>query len=355
MSENIYEIAIYPGDGIGPEVTQQAIRVLDLMAEQHGFTVSKRHLDWGYDYWKQHGQPAPEGFVDQLRDVDAIFLGAVGWPDDMPDHLSLAPLVSIRQAFDQYACLRPARLLPGLSSVLAGKSSDDIDILVLRENSEGEYIDNGGRFKQGTADEIAVQTAVHTRKGVERILRFGFELARSRRNHLTMVTKSNAQRYSYVMWDDILDEIKGDYPDVETVRQHCDAAVMNFVRWPERFDVVVASNLFGDLLTDLGGILGGGLGLAPSCNVNPEKQFPSMFEPVHGSAPDIAGQGIANPVAAILSLVMMLDHLEQPTAARQVRQAVEDTILAGNKTPDLGGALTTEQMGDAIVSALTSG
>ena len=352
MSQQNYEIAVYPGDGIGPEVTREAIRVLDVVAEQHGFTISKRHLDWGYDYWKQHGQPAPDGFVDSLRDVDAIFLGAVGWPDDMPDHLSLAPLVSIRQAFDQYACIRPARLLPGLTSVLAGKGPDDIDIMVIRENSEGEYIDNGGRFKQGTPDEVAIQTALHTRKGVERILRFGFEQARTRRNHLTMVTKSNAQRYSYVMWDDILEEIKDDYPDVETVRQHCDAAVMNFVRWPERFDVVVASNLFGDLLTDLGGILGGGLGLAPSCNVNPEKRFPSMFEPVHGSAPDIAGQGIANPVAAILSLVMMLDHLGQPAAAKQIQTAVESAIMAGHKTTDLGGELSTEQMGAAIISQL---
>jgi tartrate dehydrogenase/decarboxylase/D-malate dehydrogenase len=226
-------------------------------------------------------------------------------------------------------------------------------MLVIRENSEGEYVDNGGRFRRGRPDEFAVQTAIHTRRGIERILRFGFDMARRRRHRLTMITKSNAQRYAYVLWDEVLEELAPKYADVTADRQHCDAAAMNFVRCPERFDVVVASNLFGDLLTDLGGILSGGLGLAPSTNTNPERRFPSMFEPVHGSAPDIAGQGIANPVAAILSAAMMLDHLEQPQAAESIRQAVAATLGAGRHTRDLGGKLTTKEMGKAVVEWLS--
>ncbi|MBA62766.1 MAG: tartrate dehydrogenase [Planctomycetaceae bacterium] len=347
-----FEIALYPGDGIGPDVLQQAVRVMQSIGERHGIRFKFKTLDWGYEYWKEHGRVVPEGFLDEIRDVDSILLGAVGWPEDIPDHVTLAPLVQIRQAFDQYACVRPANLFPGLKSVLAGRSADDIDFIVIRENSEGEYIDNGGRFKQGTPDEVAVQTAVHTRKGVERILRFGFETARRRRGRLTMATKSNAQKYSYVMWDSILEELTPEYPDVEAERMHCDAAVMNLVRWPDQFDVIVASNLFGDLLTDLGGILGGGLGLAPSSNENPSREFPSMFEPVHGSAPDIAGLGIANPIAAILSVAMMLDHLECPAAAHDVRVAVEKALLEGAMTPDLGGHLTTIEMGDAVLASL---
>ena len=347
-----FEIALYPGDGIGPDVLEQAVRVMHRIGERHSLTFQTKTLDWGYEYWKQHGTVVPDGFLDEIRDVDSILLGAVGWPDAIPDHVTLSPLVQIRQAFDQFACVRPANLFPGLTSVLSGRTAEDIDFVVIRENSEGEYIDNGGRFKQGTPDEVAVQTAVHTRKGVERILRFAFETARKRRSKLTMATKSNAQKYSYVMWDDILDELKSEYPDVEAERMHCDAAVMNLVRWPDRFDVIVASNLFGDLLTDLGGILGGGLGLAPSSNENPTKEFPSMFEPVHGSAPDIAGQGIANPVAAILSLAMMFEHLDCPKAAEDVRQAVAAALAGGAKTPDLGGKLTTAEMGDAVLAHL---
>jgi tartrate dehydrogenase/decarboxylase/D-malate dehydrogenase len=276
----------------------------------------------------------------------------VGWPEKIPDHVTLSPLVKIRQAFNQYACMRPARLYPGVRSVLAGKGPADIDMLVIRENSEGEYVDNGGRFRRGTPDEFAVQTALHTRKGIERILRFGFAMAGKRRGRLTMITKSNAQRYAYVLWDEVLEELSSQYASVKTERQHCDAAAMNFVRCPERFDVVVASNLFGDLLTDLGGIISGGLGLAPSTNTNPERRFPSMFEPVHGSAPDIAGKGIANPVAAILSAAMMLDHLDLPQAAERVRTAVAGALAAGQHTPDLGGRLTTSQLGKAIVDRL---
>jgi tartrate dehydrogenase/decarboxylase/D-malate dehydrogenase len=347
-----FKIAIFPGDGIGVEVTAEAVRVLDRVQQlDQSFALDYTHLPWGVEYWKQHGKVVPDDFLSVLRPLDAILLGAVGWPAVVPDHITLAPLVTIRQTFDQYACVRPSRLYPGVKSVLANKQPGDIDLVVIRENSEGEYVDNGGRLKRGTPDEVAVQTAVHSRKGVERILRYGFEMARTRRKKLTMVTKSNAQRYAYVLWDEVLDLLAPQYP-VTSERQHCDACVMNFVRWPERFDVVVASNLFGDLLTDLGGIIGGGLGLAPSTNTNPERRFPSMFEPVHGSAPDIAGQGIANPVAAILSAAMMLDHLQLPAAAARIRRAVERTLAEGHQTPDLGGKLTTRQMGEAIVVRL---
>ncbi|MBA4020582.1 MAG: tartrate dehydrogenase [Pirellula sp.] len=346
-----YRIALYPGDGIGPEVVDQAVRVLDAVQARHGFQLDYVRLPWGFDYWREHGRVVPEDFLDVLRPFDAILLGAVGWPATLPDHVTLAPLVKIRQTFEQYACIRPAKLLPGVKSVLVGKGPAEIDFVVLRENSEGEYVDSGSRFRQGQDDEVALQTAIHTRRGVERILRFGFEMARKRRKRLTMITKSNAQRFAYTLWDDLLELVKPDYPDVSADKLHCDAAAMDFVRRPERFDVVVASNLFGDLLTDLGGVIGGGLGLAPSTNTNPERKYPSMFEPVHGSAPDIAGQGIANPVAQVLSAAMMLEWLGEDAGATTIRRAVEQTLAAGKHTPDLGGALTTSQMGDALVQA----
>lgn len=350
-----FRIAVYPGDGIGPEVIDQALRVLDAVQQANGdFTLQYTTIPWGIEYWKEHGTVAPDDMLDVLRPFDAILLGAVGWPDLQPDHVTLAPLVTIRQAFDQYACMRPVKLYPGVNCPLAGKGPDDIDFVVIRENSEGEYLNCGSRVKVGQPDEFALQTAVHTRRGIERVLRFGFEMARRRRGNLTMITKSNAMRYGYVLWDEILEEVRGDYPDVTSGRQHADAAAMNFVRCPEMFDVVVASNLFGDLLTDLGGIIAGGLGLAPSTNTNPERIFPSMFEPVHGSAPDIAGLGIANPVAAILSAAMMLDWLELPAAAECIRRAVERTLEQGIGTADLGGSLTTAEMGDAILKNLSN-
>jgi tartrate dehydrogenase/decarboxylase/D-malate dehydrogenase len=348
-----YQIALYPGDGIGPEVIDQAVRVLDRLQQLDGFQIEWQRLDWGYSYWQRHDRVVPEDFLEVLRPKDAILLGAVGWPEKVPDHLTLAPLVTIRQRFDQYACVRPVKLYPGLTSVLSGKGPAEIDFVVIRENSEGEYVDSGSRFHVGQPDEFALQTAIHTRRGVERILRFGFEMARTRRKRLTMVTKSNAQRYAYVLWDEILEQVRRDYPDVAADKQHADACAMDFVRRPEKFDVVVASNLFGDLLTDLGGILGGGLGLAPSTNTNPERQYPSMFEPVHGSAPDIAGRGIANPIAAILSAALMLDWLKQPSAAARIRRAVEATLASGAATPDLGGKLSTTQMSDAVIERLS--
>jgi tartrate dehydrogenase/decarboxylase/D-malate dehydrogenase len=348
-----FDIAVYPGDGIGPDVIQQAVRVLEAVQSlECDFELNFSEVPWGANFWEQTGNVVPDDFLEVLQPMDAILLGAVGWPARIPDHVTLSPLVKIRQTFDQYACVRPSRLYPGVRSLLANKGHGDIDFVVIRENSEGEYVDNGGRFRRGTADEVAVQTAVHSRRGVERILRFGFNMARERRGQLTMITKSNAQRYAYVLWDETLEAIQGDYPDVSADRQHCDAAVMNLVRRPEHFDVIVASNLFGDLLTDLGGILGGGLGLAPSTNTNPERTAPSMFEPVHGSAPDITGKQIANPVAAILSAAMMLDHLEQHHAASRIRSAVENTLAAGVHTPDLGGRSTTEELGSAVVQRL---
>lgn len=349
---NTYRIAVFPGDGIGPEIIDQALRVLEAVAAQHDFACAWTRLPWGAAYWQETGNITPDDFLDVLRPFDAILLGALGWPEKLPDHLTLAPLVRIRQQFDQYACVRPARLYPGVQSVLAGKGPNDIDLVVIRENSEGEYVDSGSRFHVGHPDEVALQTAIHTRRGIERILRFGFQTARQRRRKLTMITKSNALRYGYVLWDEILDELRDEFPDVTTDKQHADAAAMNFVRRPETFDVVVASNLFGDLLTDLGGIISGGLGLAPSTNTNPERTYPSMFEPVHGSAPDIAGRGIANPIAAILSAAMMLDWLNQPQAAGRIRAAVEKALAGGAKTPDLGGRLTTQQMGDEVLRAL---
>ena len=349
----LLNIAVYPGDGIGPDVIRETLRVLEALQSQGvGCRFQFTSFDWGCDHHERTGQVVPDNFLEVLRPFDAILLGAVGWPAKLADGLTLAPLVKIRQTFDQYACVRPVKLYPGVRSPLAGKGPAEIDLRVIRENTEGEDVDPGGGFDRGAPDEFALQTAIHTRRGVERILRFGFALARQRRRKLTMATKSNAQRYGYGLWDDILDELRGQFPDVETEKQHCDALAMNFVRRPESLDVVVASNLFGDLLTDLGGIIAGGLGLAPSTNTNPERTAPSMFEPVHGSAPDIAGRGIANPLAAMLSAVMMLEWLNQPTAATRLRTAVERTLVAGHGTPDLGGSLTTTQLADRVIANL---
>ena len=344
-------IALYPGDGIGVEVTDAAVRVLEAAQERlGGFSLEFSRFEWGIDFYDSHGRVAPEDFLEILRPYDAIYLGAVGFPEKLPDNITLRPLIELRQAFDLYACVRPARTYPGTPRPLS--QAGDIDLVVLRENSEGEYVDNGGRFHVGTPEEVALQTAVHTRRGIERILRFGFELAGSRRNRLTMITKSNAQRYSYVLWDEVLEEVGADYPKVKYDKQHIDAACMNFVRRPQEFDVVVASNLFGDILSDLSGAITGSLGLNPSANLNPERTFPSLFEPVHGSAPDIAGQGIANPVAAILSAAMMLDWLEIKEPANAIRAAVEQSLADGCATPDLGGKLSTSELTDSIIQRL---
>jgi tartrate dehydrogenase/decarboxylase / D-malate dehydrogenase len=347
-----HRIALYPGDGIGPEVVEATTHVLDAVAiAAGGFGLMYESFDWGMPYYERHGRVVPEDFLDVLRGFDAIFLGAVGWPAGLPDHVTLTPLIRLRQAFDLYACVRPARTFPGVAGPL--RRTDPIDIAVVRENSEGEYIDNGGIFATGTAGEVAVQTALHTRRGVERILRFSFALARTRRRTLTMITKSNAQRYAYVLWDRVLAELVPEFPDVATDKLHIDAATLELVRRPHTFDVIVGSNLFGDILSDLTGGITGSLGLNPSANLNPERNAPSLFEPVHGSAPDITGKGIANPTGALLSGAMMLDWLGEAAAASLIRDAVERTLASGVATPDIGGLASSAQFTDAVLTQLT--
>jgi tartrate dehydrogenase/decarboxylase/D-malate dehydrogenase len=346
-----YRIALYPGDGIGPEVLESAVAVLTAAAQRAaGFQLDYERFDWGMAHYDRHSRVAPDDFLTTLRRFDAILLGAVGWPARLPDHLTLAPLIRLRQAFDLYACTRPARTFPGVPGPL--RSGAPIDLVVVRENSEGEYVDNGGVLAAGTPSEVALQTAVHTRRGVERILRFAFGLARSRRSRLAMITKSNAQRYAYVLWDRVLEELAPEFDDVSIEKLHIDAATLELVRRPQTFDVIVGSNLFGDILSDLTGGITGSLGLNPSANLNPERRFPSLFEPVHGSAPDIAGKGIANPTGAVLSAAMMLDWLGESRAAADIRSAVERTLADGHLTPDLGGTLTTALMTAAIVKHL---
>ena len=343
-----HRIALYPGDGIGPEVTDAAVTVLAAAAKQAGsFRLDYGHFDWGMAHFDRHGRVAPEDFLTTLSGFDAIFLGAVGWPARLPDHVTLAPLIRLRQAFDLYACVRPARTFAGVTGPL--RSGEPIDLVVVRENSEGEYVDNGGVLAVGTPAEVAVQTAVHTRRGVERILRFAFELARTRRRRLAMITKSNAQRYAYVLWDRVLGEMAPQFADVSIEKLHIDAATLELVRRPHTFDVIVGSNLFGDILSDLTGGITGSLGLNPSANLNPDRHFPSLFEPVHGSAPDIAGKGIANPTGAILSAAMMLEWLGEADAAAAVRRAVERALATRNLTPDVGGTLTTTAITTAIM------
>ena len=348
-----HRIALYPGDGIGPEVVDATVTVLAAVERRlGGFHLETERFDWGMPHYERYGRVAPEDFLATLRKFDAVFLGAVGWPARLPDHVTLAPLIKMRQTFDLYACVRPARTFPGVPGPL--RSEQPIDLVVVRENSEGEYVDNGGTLAAGTPDEVAVQTAVHSRRGVERILRFSFALARTRRKKLAMITKSNAQRYAYVLWDKVLAELAPQFPDVATEKLHIDAATLELVRRPHTFDVVVGSNLFGDILSDLTGGITGSLGLNPSANLDPSRRHPSLFEPVHGSAPDIAGKGIANPAGSILSAAMMLEWLGEEKAAAAIRAAVGRAFAEGNLTPDLGGKLTTTQLTDAIVARLGS-
>jgi tartrate dehydrogenase/decarboxylase/D-malate dehydrogenase len=346
-----HRIALYPGDGIGPEVTDAAVAVLTAAAlRSKHFEVDFEYFDWGMPHYEKHGRVAPDDFLATLQPFNAIYLGAVGWPSRLPDHITLAPLIRLRQAFDLYACVRPARTFAGVHGPL--RSDEPIDLVVVRENSEGEYVDNGGALAVNTPNEIALQTAVHTRRGVERILRFSFELARTRRRRLAMITKSNAQRYAYVLWDRILAELAPEFDDVTVEKLHIDAATLELVRRPTTFDVIVGSNLFGDILSDLTGGITGSLGLNPSANLNPERRRPSLFEPVHGSAPDIAGKGIANPVAAVLSAAMMIEWLGEADSARIMRSAVDRALADGNLTPDVGGKLSTREMTQAIVNRL---
>jgi tartrate dehydrogenase/decarboxylase / D-malate dehydrogenase len=332
-------------------VTEQAARVLTKAQETCGdFQLDTTVLPWGCDYAEQTGHVAPPNFLETLRTFDAILLGAVGDPNRLPDQTTLVPLISTRQAFDQFACVRPAKSFHGVRSLLA--ADKPIDLLIIRENSEGEYVPCGGRVMRGGTRETAIQTAVHTRVGIERILRFAFEQARARRKFVTMATKSNALAHAMTLWDEVLEVVSADYTDVRAEKMHVDAAAMNFVRRPERFDVVVASNLFGDILSDLAGAVVGGLGLLPSANLNPTRDAPSLFEPVHGSAPDIAGRGIANPVAAILSAAMMLEWLQLQEPARQIRAAVELALAEGAATADLGGTLTSVEMTDQVIERM---
>ena len=345
-----YSIAVYPGDGIGIDVVNEAVNVLRAAQSVYGFSLELSEFDWGSRYWKTTGRVAPDDFLKTLAGFDAIFLGALGDPRNVPDHITLEPLIAMRQGFDQYACLRPAKLLPNVPTPLNGKGPGDIDLVVVRENSEGEYASAGGRMKAGTPGDIAIQTAIHTRRGVDRILRYAFDLALCRRKRLTMATKSNALKFSMVMWDEALDALAPRFPGVAVEKCHVDALTMHLVRRPEAYDVIVGSNLFGDILSDLAGAISGSLGLAPSANLNPERKFPSLFEPVHGSAPDIAGKGIANPLAAIRSAAMMLDFLGEKEAAAGIESAVTGNLRAGAiRTPDLGGAASTTAVGEDVV------
>ena len=340
-----HRIALIPGDGIGIPVIAAAVAVAEAAApgllEPTGFP-------WSCEHYLQTGRMMPEDGIETLRGFDAIFLGAVGWPAKVPDAVSLhGLLLPIRKAFVQYANIRPHRLLPGVEGPLR---KDGFDILCIRENTEGEYSGAGGRVHQGTGDEVAVETAIFTRTGVERILRFGFEQAMGRRRKLASVTKSNAQKYSMVFWDEVTRDLAAEFPEVEVSHYHVDAIAARMVMAPETLDVVVASNLFGDILTDLGAAIQGGLGFAASANIDPTRKGPSMFEPVHGSAPDIADQGIANPIAAIWSLVMMLDHLGEPAVAARIMAAVEATTARGIGT--VPGRDSTDQITAAVLAAL---
>lgn len=343
-----YKIALYPGDGIGPEVLDAALQALEA-AERvvGGFHLEGTRFDWGLAHYERHGRVAPEDFLTTLRGFDAIFLGALGWPARLPDSVTLTPLIQLRQAFGLYANVRPAQTFRGVLGPL--RSERPINLVVVRENSEGEYVDNGGTLAPDTPHEVAVQSAVHTRRGVERILRFAFQLAQTRSRKLTMITKSNAQPYAYGLWDRALVELAPEFAAVAVEKLHIDAATLHLVQRPHTFDVVVGSNLFGDILSDLTGGITGSLGLNPSANLDPQRNYPSLFEPVHGSAPDIAGKGIANPAGAILSAVMMLQWLGQDRAAAALRTAVELAFAEGHLTHDLGGNLTTAELTAAIV------
>jgi tartrate dehydrogenase/decarboxylase/D-malate dehydrogenase len=349
-----YRIAVIPGDGIGNEVVPEAIRVLDAVAGRFGLSFQWDHFDWSCEHFARHGRMMPEGGLDIIRKHDAILLGAVGFPG-VPDHVSLwGLLIPIRREFQQYVNLRPCRVLNGMSSPLVGRTAADIDFYVVRENVEGEYSEIGGRMNRGTDDEIAVQESMFSRRGTDRVMRYAFELARTRpKKHVTSATKSNGIVHTMPFWDERFAAMKAQYPDIRADQFHIDILAAHFVQHPDWFDVVVGSNLFGDILSDLGPAVAGSIGIAPAANINPERNFPSMFEPVHGSAPDIAGKGIANPIGQIWSAAMMLDHLGHKDAGAAVIQAVE-TALADPRarTRDLGGQASTVECGTFIADAL---
>jgi len=344
-------IAVIAGDGIGTEVTPEAIRVLDHLAERGEFRLVWEHFDWSCARYEQHGAMMSSDGLEQLRGYDAIFLGAVGRPG-VPDHISLwGLLIPIRRAFDQYINLRPIRLFDGVPSPLDRDRAGDVDLVVVRENTEGEYSQIGGRMFAGTPYEMATQQSVFTRRGVERVIRYAFEAARVRRGHVTSATKSNGIVHTMPFWDEIFAEVAAEHPDVTTRQEHIDALSAKLVMSPSDFDVIVASNLFGDILSDLAAGVAGSIGIAPSANLNPDLVHPSMFEPVHGSAPDIAGRGIANPIGQLWSGAMMLDHLGYSAAAAGLMSAIEATLTEGTTlTVDLGGEATTTEVTDAVLS-----
>jgi tartrate dehydrogenase/decarboxylase / D-malate dehydrogenase len=348
-----YRIAVIAGDGIGQEVIPAGKRVVDA-ALSGGSVIEWTDLEWGSDYYRRHGRMMPDDGLDQLRGFDAIFLGAVGDPRHVPDHVTLwGLLLPIRKAFDLFVNVRPIRLMPGITGPLRDKGPEHIDMLFVRENTEGEYAGVGGRVHPGTPHEVALQTAVFSRFNVERVLRYSFERAQERRGHLTSVTKSNAQQYSMTMWDDMLADVRGDYPHVEVSSVLVDAAAALMVTAPERMDVVVGSNLFADILTDLGGALMGSLGLPPSANLASDTALPSLFEPVHGSAPDIAGKGMANPLATFWAGAMMLEHLGEPDAGGRVMRAIERVCSDGRVlTRDLGGSSSTAEVTERVLREL---
>jgi tartrate dehydrogenase/decarboxylase/D-malate dehydrogenase len=351
---NTYRLAVIPGDGVGVEVIPEGLKVLRRAGEVSGsFQIETTDFPWSCEYYLAHGEMMPKDGVDQLRDSDAIYLGAVGFPG-VPDHVSLwGLLLPIRKEFDQYVNLRPIQMFEGIPGPLRDRGPKDVDILCVRENTEGEYVGMGGRFKEGTPDESAVQVSLFTRKGVERVARYAFGLARGRRKMLASATKSNALNYTAVMWDEIVAEVGArEFPDVEVTNYHVDALSARFVTAPDTLDVVVASNLFGDIITDLGGALQGSMGLPAGANLNPERKYPSMFEPIHGSAPRRAGQGIGNPMATVWAGAMMLEHLGETEAAGLVMGALRHVALHGPRTKDLGGTARTVEMGDAIAAAI---
>ncbi|MEQ8334140.1 tartrate dehydrogenase [Nisaea sp.] len=353
-----YRIAAVPGDGIGPEVIAAGVEVLEAIASDNpDFELSFKHFPWGGDYYRKHGVMMPEDGVDTLRDYDAILFGSAGDPD-IPDHITLWGLrLKICQTLDQYANVRPARLLPGIKGPLAGVTAEDLDWVIVRENSEGEYAGAGGRVHVGLPEEVGLDVSIFTRTGVERIQRFAFELARSRpRKKLTLVTKSNAQRHGMVFWDSVFDRIRSDYPDVETDKMLVDAMTTRMVLDPRSLDTVVATNLHADVLSDLAAALTGSLGIAPTGNLRPERDMPSMFEPIHGSAFDITGKGVANPIGTFWSSAMLLEHLGQTDAASRLMSAIERVTADGSVLPrDLGGSASTRQVTDAVLDALSKG
>jgi tartrate dehydrogenase/decarboxylase/D-malate dehydrogenase len=348
-----YRIATIPGDGIGKEVVPEGMRVLDAVGRKHGIGWEWQHFDWSCERYAETGAMMPADGLDTIKGYDAIFFGAVGFPN-VPDHVSLwGLLIPMRRGFQQYVNLRPVRLMPGITSPLAGRTTGDIDFWIVRENTEGEYSSIGGRMFEGTDAELVIQESLFTRRGVDRILRYAFELARSRpKKHLTSATKSNGIAITMPYWDERVKVVGADYHDVRVDQYHIDILTAHFVQHPDWFDVVVGSNLFGDILSDLGPAVTGTIGIAPSANLNPEGAFPSLFEPVHGSAPDIAGRGIANPIGQIWSGAMMLDHLGHPDAARAVVKAIETVLTAGPRTRDIGGTASTEDVGKAIAAAV---